>query len=52
MENSTQTDADMDHQSFASKPDVFATGDSKRGNAFVAAHVINKLCRKISDLQK
>ena len=52
MENSTQTGAGMDHQSFASKPDVFATGDSKRGNAFVAAHVINKLCRKISDLQK
>ena len=52
MENSTQTDAGMDHQSFASKPKVFVTGDSKCGNAFVAAQVISKLCRKISDLQK
>ena len=53
--NLTQTDADIDYQSFSSESSVIVTGDgeqgSEQGNIFVTVQVINELREKINNLQ-
>lgn len=53
--NLTQTDADIEYQSFSSESSVIVTDDGEQGreqgNIFVTVQVINQLREKINNLQ-